>query len=57
MVTPESTASVPSENSAAPLTWRAVALWLVFAATLVTGLVLAARFSGTVPVIFEEVLR
>lgn len=57
MVTPPSTAAVPSANSPARLTLRGLVLWVVFAATLVTGLVLAVRFGGTVPAMIEEVLR
>lgn len=54
MVTPPSTVRVPSESSVTPPSWRAVALWLAFAATLVTGIVLAIQFGGSVPVMLEE---
>jgi hypothetical protein len=50
MSTPQSTAAV---SDAPRLTWRAVLLWVVFVATLVTGLVLAVRFGGTVPTLLD----
>ncbi len=56
MVTPPSTASVPSKHSEAPQSLRALAIWLVFGATLVTGIVFAVRFYGTVPVMIEDLL-
>lgn len=50
MSTPQSTAAVPD---APRLSWRAVLLWLAFAATLVTGLVLALRFGHSVPTLLD----
>jgi hypothetical protein len=47
MVTPQSTVRVPFVKSAAPQSWRAVALWLVLAAVLVAGVVPAAHVGGT----------
>ncbi len=54
MQTPESNFAVTPE--AAP-SWRGLVLWLVFAATLVTGLVLAMRFGGSVPALVDGGLR
>ncbi len=54
MQTPESTPAVPP---AAAQSWRGILLWLVFAATLVTGLVLAVRFGASVPVLIDGGLR
>jgi hypothetical protein len=60
MVTPQSTVRVPFVKSAAPQSWRAVALWLVLAAVLVAGVVPAAHVGGTglvlVLVLVEAVL-
>jgi hypothetical protein len=50
MQTPE---SLPAVTPAAAPSWRGIVLWLVFAATLVTGLVLALRFGGSVPVLYD----
>ena len=50
MHTPPST---PAVSKAPALSWRAILLWLAFAATLVTGLVLAARFGGSVPALVD----
>ena len=54
MHTPPST---PAVSQAPELSWRAVLLWLVFAATLLTGLVMALRFGSTVPVMVDGGLR
>lgn len=57
MVTPPSTAAVPPSNSPARVSLRAIVLWVAFAATLGTGLVLALRFGSSVPAMIEDVLR
>ncbi|WKW11820.1 hypothetical protein Strain138_001086 [Pseudogemmatithrix spongiicola] len=54
MHTPPST---PAVSRAPALSWRAILLWLAFAATLVTGLVLAVRFGGGVPALIDGGLR
>jgi hypothetical protein len=54
MQTPESTPAVTP--TAAP-SWRGLVLWLVFAATLVTGLVLAVRFGAGVPALVDGAAR
>ena len=57
MVTPQSTAAVSAENTPTRMSSRALVIWLLFAGTLVTGLVLAVRFGGSAPVLLDEVLR
>jgi hypothetical protein len=54
MSTPTSTVAVPSAPNSR---WRAAILWLAFAATLLTGLVLAARFGGSVPTLIDGVVK
>lgn len=54
MHTPPST---PAVSQAPALTWRAILLWLAFAVTLLTGLVLAVKFGGSVPAMVDGGLR
>lgn len=54
MHTPTST---PAVSEAPALSWRALLLWLAFAATLMTGLVLAVRFGASVPALVDGALR
>ncbi len=54
MQTPESS---PAVTPAAAASWRGLVLWLLFAATLVTGLVLAVRFGASAPVLLDGGLR
>jgi hypothetical protein len=54
MHTPTST---PAVSQAPALSWRALILWLAFAATLGTGLVLAVRLGATVPAFVDGAMR
>ncbi len=54
MITPQYT---PSVSSTPAPTWRGIVLWLVFAVTLLTGLVLALRFGAGVPTLLDGGLR